>query len=458
VKNRFAQNQLYTKPRGTWNGGLFPAGQDSILPIKFLLYAWGLIGVNFLLGSASYAFPSVGMVVYIFAAVAVIIGTYRLAFIVTNPLGISIVPTMQRGLRFWRYPLLLGSLLSCIAAIVSFNMLSQSGRTLRDSIELTGLVRNTQAAEMGIGATIANAVGFASQSCLFMTFIFLRNGGGLKRITNKLSLLFSAVGVAFLLLSYVSNANRTAFLYLILMLLFYVVVFERGRYRDTFKKVGKYGVIAACGLVVLTVGYFLFIAINRTGEKNENSLFVSEFIKLRYRLPETIVPGELAEGIYKLQWYGSHQIDNLNLFFRGGHLEWVKVEPSAVFFWLYQQLGRLWPDFADIAKLAETNGTLLAEMSGGHSWQWYTGFAPFLVGFGIVGSLIVLSAFGALLGWLHATFLRDGSMLSVILLLWLLALCLMLMVYFPNDNYFHSNVFYLVVAKFLAIFAQRRFL
>lgn len=425
-------------------------------PLKYLVLGWLVIFAGFLLGPASFRWLGFVTVFYLGVAVTTVVLGFLLGFSVGRGSCRAPLPAPTAALGLLNWPLLIGSAVSAAGSAYAFLLLSRAGRTIQDSIEMTGTVRQTQASELGMAGTVANLFGFMSVSWLVIAMLMLRYRGGLRVASNVISLFFSSIGVLFLLLTYIANVNRTAFLMLFLLIVFFVPVFDRGDFRGAVRRMGAAGLSAVAALVVFLFSYILFIAVKRSGGDSDNAMFTDAFIRTRYELPGVFAQGGIADGLYKLQWYASHQLSNLDLLLTGGQVEWVRFEPAHVFFWLYQQASRLAPDLAFQVSEVQFEGAAIAENSGGFAWQWYTGFASFILGFGILGSILVIFIFSLMMGFFQARYVFKGSVVAGLCSLWLITMAFLMMIYMPIDNFVHSNLFYVFCANGLALLMGRK--
>jgi hypothetical protein len=436
-------------------------------PLKFLWCAWFLVFTNYLLGPIDYQSPSIILIGYLLIAIfSITVGFGIGGRLVANPYNVLRTRANSRlkfrgekqrvsvfsgdidqaslvveSLSKLRWIVLAASIASAVGSAVAFRILTNSGRTIQDSIELTGLVRQNKVDDLGMSSVIANMFGFLSMSLVIISFLYILYNGGLKRRFNLFLVSFSSIGVAFLLLTYVVNVNRTAFLILFLLIVMFPSVFYSGSILNLIKRVGKVGVVGLLFLVLVIVGYIFFIAVKRSGGDSDNDMFISSFIKMRYNLP--FISGDLSVALNKLLWYASHQFSNFDLILNNPTTPLIAFKPSQLFFWVYQQLGKFFPELSNAFLVTSTKSAEIAESAGAYSWQWNTGFCAFIFAFGILGSIPILFVFSATAGFSYARYIIHGSVTAGLLCLWLLVLGVLLFVYFPVDNFVQSNFFYL---------------
>lgn len=445
------------------HGILKQAGWRLIGPLKFILIFWALLIANYFFGPASYPFPSLLSVFYFGGVLgALFLGVYfgnggslhhslSARFKDGKPLLI------ERSIVQWSGFALVVFTISAVSSLNGFRLVVATGRTIDQAVYETGFVRGRDFESAGLASALSNAVGFLSYTWLLVSFVFLRFAGGRKRISNVWLLVSSGVGVCGVLLQYFVQVSRNAYLVLILLVLFYIAIVERGQLKQVIYRLGKTARMSAVVILVVVMSYMLFIAVNRTGDKDESLHFVKAWIPLQYRLlPVELIDQDLAAGIYKLQWYAGHSLRNLNEIINSDVAMLEKGGTSSVLYWPTLQLARIWPESEQyISESARKYGEMV-EVLNENAWQWGSGFAALICDFGLLGSILWIAMFGMIIGWSYRDFWMHGSMVSAAICLWISLLCTTLPFYFPIDNFYYTNLYFVLSLKVLCLLIDNR--
>ena len=415
-------------------------------PLKMVLFIWGLIFLNFVAGPNAFPVPKFTSLLLIGSAIVL----FSSGCLVGAAKGFYVPPYAQeradRNFERWRLIATIGSWLSAAGAILSVILNIMAGKTLGMALNNTQVVRQQVIDSLGFTSIVSNAVGFTAFSWLIVSVILCRRAGGVAK--NRWSLMGAILGVVAILFLYVINVNRTAFLVLIFFFIQYISVVEHGRIRGAIRHFGKKFLIAAVLVAIICLPYILFIAVARA-DRGENERFVAEFMELKYRVGWLEKWNyDTACGVYKLQWYASHQIRNFDQVLSGGTVPLFNFDGRLFFAWPITQAAKVYPQWADVATRASDDLAAQISLAGAYAWQWCTALLVFCYDFGIFGALALVFGLGWLVGWGYQGFKSTGSVLSAVLTFWWGVIAMLLFVNYPIDNFIQTNLFGILVIKF----------
>jgi hypothetical protein len=428
-----------------------------IAPLKGIFVLWGALILNYFLGPTSFPFPSAISVFFFFAVAGAVAGGVAVGNGGSLRCHTLNFAGLGAALKSWKWPSLVCVVLSGVAMVIGLRIVMATGRTLDQALNDTGMVRHREYDEGGIRSALVNAVGFLSFSWVFISVMYLRFAGGVKGEFNVLRLVASAVGVGSILLLYVVIVSRNAFLVLILATCFYVAIAEFGSFKNAFRRLGAVGNLAGFIVALLVMGYMLFISVSRTAGDRENSQFVNTWMSFKYRLsPLESVNYEVAAGVYKLQWYAAHPLRNLDdimasdpPFIRSGGA-------SSVLNWPIQQVSRFIPEARSYIDSSTIQYYSLTAVLGDNAWQWASGLTAIISDFGVVGALVVLFVWGAIIGWTYRDFMQHGSFLSGIICIWICIFVSVIPLFFPIDNFLQTNLYAMLGLKAMFLITGQR--
>ena len=418
--------------------------------VRLVVKGWLGILVFYACGPAYFPFPEPELIVYLVLCFGVFLVGAKLAEGKTPFPQPPVSPAHGISDTSYRF-LALFSWITAAGAWVGLKLLTATGRTFDTAINKTGVVRQIVVEDLGLTSALANMFGFLSFSCLFVCFLIEKTPK--QRSVGRVALLGSAVGAVAILAFYIINVNRTAFLVLLAIPPSYMAIRHGEQARKVMRQLGLAVWLSIFALFAGALTYIIFIAVNRSAGAGENTEYVATYIPLKYRLgPLEDFDYNLANGIYKLVWYPTHQIDNLNRFLEEG-VPLLDLHGELTFRWLVLQLSKAAPELNDLAAGADERAIETISRANVNPWEWFTGFGTLILDFGVLGSLLAVAILGF---WIVRTYRGyiGGSLLSGVLCFWLVFMGLMLIINYPIDNFIHSNIYILSACRVVEILVR----